>query len=110
MEILTRLEPAWVPIQHADETLEFYLHPVTAAQRVTTFSLMRDDIGEAYMYMVRSAVKGWRGITRGGEPVEFSPAELEALFSVEDNGPLLLLLGGAIADRARLSETERKNS
>lgn len=110
MEIVKRLEPEWVPIEHAGETLEFLLQPLTAAQRVTTFGLIDDDVGEAFMQMTRCAVKDWRGITRGGQPVAFSRAELEALFDTDESGPLLLMLGGVIAKRTRLAETERKNS
>lgn len=110
MEIVARLEPAWVPIQLAGETLEFYLHPLTAAQRVTTFALIENDIGEAFMRMVRYAVKDWRGITRDGKPIAFNPLELETLFAAESSGPLLLILGETIGVRSRLSEPEVKNS
>lgn len=106
MEILAKLEPEWVDI----DDVGFLCAPLTAAQRVTTFSLVESDIGEAYARMARYAVKDWRGVTRGGQPVPFSAAALDEFFADGDHGPVLLMLGNKILVRSALSETERKNS
>ena len=107
MELTKKLITDWVDVEHKEEKLGFFCAPLTAPQYMNCSQAMA---GDAAIMAIRYAVRDWRGITKEGAPLKFTPRNLESLFADASLIELLGELGGKIIERSILTEEERKNS
>lgn len=89
------------------EKLGFLCKPLGSVQWLNVKS--SDMVGDAAGLAIRYALRDWRGISRNGEPVKFSLAEVEKLFEDARLVELLADLCRRICDRSMLHEDEAKN-
>lgn len=108
MELGEKLLPGWADFTHGKQEIGFLLQPLTAAQFMNCRAMADRALGDGLLETVACGVSDWRGITKAGASVPFSPAGLRELFAPASRAALLAQVATAIMERSRITEDEEK--